>query len=104
MIGRRAFTSRAGRWLLLSLGVGPTLALEGCDPVQFLIDYVPVINQGIETIRGYFGNFLPPPLDLLIPAVEALLLDISSAALAYKTAPPASKANELGRIEQFLKG
>jgi putative Mn2+ efflux pump MntP len=103
VVTRREFTVNTGRFLLAGT-VAASLPLNGCNWVQFLIDYIPVINGGISTIESFFGAALPLGITAILDGIKAALADIGTAATDYEAAPPASKATFLQKIEVFLQG
>lgn len=102
-LNRRLFAIRSGK-ILLWMAISTVIPMSACNWVAFLVNYIPMINHGIDVISGFFGIFLPPGLTVIITAIKAALLDLQGAAIEYQSAPAADKATILGRIETFLKG
>jgi hypothetical protein len=97
-LSRRKFTGT----LLLALGVGPALALESCNIVADLINYIPVVVSAINSISSILGAFMPLPAVVIINGIKGALADIQAACVEYQAAPDTDKATLWKRVLLFL--
>lgn len=102
-MNRRQFSAKAGKLLLLALGIGPAIALEGCNVVSDLIHYIPVIVGALNAIESILGVLIPAPAFAIIVGIKGALADIQAAAVEYQAdMNPADKATLWHRILTFL--